>query len=312
VSAYFISGQTLEKNRKRAGCGVLLIFLVFISVGSCGCIKLMQQSEVNSSTQTMTVLHPDPVRTIAPVASLGPSQKISPATPAPSAAAAAPDLVTDAAPILPPDPYPIQHGTRINATPINNSMNRVPDFSRTYAFDGNATGMIINVTKGPLIISFVVNPLNDCLEDPDSCRGKVIESENTLDGVNSFNRPFFTLTVRDNQTHEIVAEDGYGREYSSDTGSYDYSKSITSTDPHYTEHSTTTVKVTTIPRHITIYKEGTYHVTLTGAYLDVTLSVATGASPLASDTQSSSAGPAPTKTMSPEYLRYLKQTGRAP
>jgi len=29
--------------------------------------------------------------------------------------------------------------------------------------------------------------------------------------------------VRDNQTHEILVQDGYAREYSSDTGNYEFS-----------------------------------------------------------------------------------------
>lgn len=261
----------------------------------------MQQSTGGNNSQTTEVLHSDPVNTVTVTVPISTPQKNPPTQPTLSVIPTTSSLVTDAAPILPPDPYPIQHGTRINETPQNNPLNRVPDFTRTYAFDGNATGMIINVTKGPLILSFVVTPKYDCMTDPESCKGSLEAS---------VNRPWMTITIRDNQTHEIVAEDGYGRIYSSDTGSYDYSKSITSTDPHYAEHTTTTVKVTTTPRHITIYKEGTYHVTLTGAYLDATLSVATGASPLASDTQSSATSPSPAHTVSPEYLRYLRQSGR--
>ena len=292
--------QKTGNDREKAGCILFLIFLVFISVGSCGCIKLMQQSTGSNSNQTMEALNPDPVKTVAPADPITPLQKNSLTEPTLAVTSIQSNLVTDAAPILPPDPYPPLHGTRINGTPENNRLTRSAEFTRTYTLRGNATGMIVNVVKAPLILSFVVNPLYDCLENPESCRGNLAAS---------VNRPWMTITVRDNQTHEIVAEDGYGRIYSSDTGSYDYSKSITSTDPHSTEHSSTTVKVTTIPRHIALYKEGAYHVTLTGAYLDVTLSVVTGASPFVSDTQSPSASPTPAQTLSPEYLRYLSESG---
>jgi hypothetical protein len=124
-----------------------------------------------------------------------------------------------------------------------------------------------------LWISFDVKPLFDCLDDPESCRGS---------GTKTINPPYFVLTIRDNQTRVIVAENGYGREYSSQKEN----------------------------RTINIYDEGRYHLTLTGNSVDVTLSVATGTAPLMTDLQST--GLAPTKTMSPEYLRYLKQTGHAP
>jgi len=273
VSAHYKSRQNVKDGRKKTGRVILLIFLVFISVGSCGCIKLMQQSEGSKLTQTMTTPQPDPVRTIAPVASIAPEQKISPATP--SIPATTPDLVTDAAPILPLDPYLTQHATQINETPLTNHYMRNAEFTRTYILRGNSTGLVVNATvlKGPLWISFDVKPLFDCLDDPESCRGS---------GTKTINPPYFTLTVRDNQTRVIVAEDGYGREYSSQKDN----------------------------RTINLYDEGRYHLTLTGNSVDVTLSVATGAAPLVTDLPS--ADPAPTKTLSPEYLRYLKQTGRAP
>jgi hypothetical protein len=257
----------------------------------------MQQSTGSNSTQTTEVLHPDSIRTIAITTTLADTQKNPTNQPVLSATSTTPSLVTDAPPILPSDPYPIQHGTRINETPQNNPLNRVPDFTRTYAFDGNATGMIINVTKGPLVLSFVVTPKYDCMMDPESCKGSLAAS---------VNRPWMTITVRDNQTHEIVAEDGYGREFSSDNGHYEFI--ITSRNEDGTTSTTTT---TPGPRRIVIYKEGQFHVTLTGAYLDTTLSVATGASSSASDTQSSSSTPTPVQIMSPEYLRYLQQSGGA-
>ena len=64
----------------------------------------------------------------------------------------------------------------------------------------HAVGLEVNVTEGPFLIYFTINPKYDCLNDPDSCRGTVLVP---------VNRPYCTITVTDNQTHQIVAEDGY-------------------------------------------------------------------------------------------------------
>jgi hypothetical protein len=152
---------------------------------------------------------------------------------------------------------------------------RYAEFSRTYVLRGNATGLVVNATvlEGPLWIAFDVKPLYDCLENVESCRG---------DNAKTISRPYFTLTVRDNRTREIVAEDGYGQEYSSQKTN----------------------------RTIKIYGEGQYHLTLTGNSVDVTLAVATGAAPPVPNSQPSSvASQTSTKTLSPEYLRYLEESG---
>jgi hypothetical protein len=272
MSTQYKSKQKAGSTRKKNLVYFFLVFLVLILVFASGCLKLMQQSTGNNTRQPSDAL--DPIKTVDTTVSIIAVQKNSPSKPTLSVPPAQSCLVTDASPILPPDLYPIQHGARINATPENNLLNRLPEFTRTYTLNGNATGMIVNVVKGPLIISFDVNPLYDCLENPDSCRGNL---------ATSVNRPWMTITVRDNQTRGIVAEDGYAREYSSQQNN----------------------------RTIKIFGDGQYHITLTGAYLDVTLSIITGASPSAPGTQPLSANPAPTRTLSPEYLHYLRQSGSA-
>jgi hypothetical protein len=176
------------------------------------------------------------------------------------------EVVTEVTPFLTPDPYPIIHGTRINSTPLDNPLDRNPEFEKTYTLGGNAVGLMVNVAEGPLYIVYAVTPKYDCMESPESCRGNLAAS---------VNRPFMTITVRDNYTHEIVAEDGYGREFSSDTGNYQFT--ITSTDPATGETTTTTTSPG--PRYIEIYKEGVYQVTIEGNYLDVDMKILTGASP---------------------------------
>ena len=137
-----------------------------------------------------------------------------------------------------PDPYPVQHGTRINQTAPGPAF-YPPAFTRTYTLRGNAVGLEVDVAEGPLLIYFDIDPMYDCLNDPESCRGTVLVP---------VNRPYCTITITDNQTHQIVAEDGYAQEYSSQKTN----------------------------RTIEIFAGGQYRITVTGNSLDITLSVADG------------------------------------
>lgn len=271
-----VGNSTTGSARGKAFAILFLVFLVLLSVSFCGCIKLMQQATENNHTQTADALNRDTVKNVVTGDPITPGQTDPILQQTVSVTVPTPDFVSDASPILPPDPYPVQHAMRINETLLTNRYARYIEFSRTYVLRGNSTGLFVNasVLERPLWISFTVNPLYDCLDNPESCRGEP---------GTSISRPFFTLTVRDNQTHEIVAEDGYGREYSSAKDS----------------------------RTIFIYREGRYHLTLTGNSVDVTLAVATGATPAMPVTQPSPAGPAPTKALPPEYLRYLRQPAGA-
>ncbi|OPX64392.1 MULTISPECIES: hypothetical protein [unclassified Methanoregula] len=189
------------------------------------------------------------------------------------AAPSSPVFVTDAPPYMTPDPYPAQHAMRIS-TPAEPSRNlRYPDFRRTFALRGNSTGLVVNATSlnnGPLWISFDIEPLHDCLEDAESCRGN---TEKTI------GRPYFTLTVRDNGTRALVAEDGYGGIYSS-------------------QKTNRTMK---------IYEEGWYHLTLEGNWADVTLSLSTGALQNTTPMKTAVTGISRRATLSPEILRHLRE-----
>lgn len=219
---------------------MLLVFMVFLVVTTSGCIKLLQQSAGGEKGTGADVSHlnvsDNGTRTASPTR----AKSIPPTQPVPVITATPSSLVMDAAPILTPDPYPLLHATRINQTNESNELSPPAEFTRTYTLRGEAVGLLVNVTQAPLLISFDVNPMYDCLDNPDSCRG---------DLRNPMVQPYFTLTIRDNQTLEIVAEDGYGRVYSSQK-----------TD-----------------REIKIFSTGQYHLTFTGNYLDVTLSITTGA-----------------------------------
>jgi hypothetical protein len=228
---------------------VLLVLVVFI-VGTCGCVRLMQQSgdngngtlPINSGNGTSA----QPDATAASFAGHGrfpPHAPVSAPVKQGSGTTAGITAgsglqVYNTTPDVTPDPYPVQHATRINQTLL---LPRyvTPSFTKTYTLGGGAVGLGANVTKAPFIIYFTINPKVDCLNDPDSCRGSVQVP---------VSRPYCTITVTDNQTGQIVAQDGYAGEFSSNT-----------TD-----------------RSITIYGTGQYLITLEGNYLDITISLATG------------------------------------
>lgn len=255
------------KRNMKAGPFMVLntIVLILLAAMICsgGCVNTLlksiditqagNESSQNTTGMNITPVHPDIIRD-----SLQPAPVVE-MTPAKS------DVVTEVAPYLTPDPYPILHGTRINATPKDNPLYRIPEFEKTYPLDGNMTGLLVNVVEAPLYIVYKVTPKYDCMVNPESCRGKLAAS---------VNRPYMTMTVRDNQTHEIVAQDGYGREFSSDTGRYEIT--ISSIDD---AGKTVTTKASPGPRYIAIYKEGLYHITIEGNYLEVNVQILTGATP---------------------------------
>lgn len=224
-------------HREKTGIIISLLLLAGLIAGTCGCVRLAQQSMDSGNG---TSLQPDVTAShgVVPVASVAPSRATTPAQKVSVVTTGSNLQVYNAAPDVTPDPYPVQHGTRINQTSLT-SRYVTPAFTRTYSLGGAPVGLGVNVTKGPFLIYFTINPKVDCLSDPDSCRGTL--------GV-PVNRPYCTITVTDNLTHKVIAQDGYAREFSSNK-----------TD-----------------RSITIYGAGDYLITLTGNYLDITLSLASG------------------------------------
>ncbi|MFA6332309.1 MAG: hypothetical protein WCX22_05100 [Methanoregula sp.] len=253
-----------ERMRGQVLCLIVLLVLTAMIV-SGGCVKTLQQSlESTPATGITPESTAEPDEVAYPDTSAVPVKQLTVAEMTPKQSAA----VTEANPIVTIDPYPILHGTRINSTELVNPVwcdTCGYEFQKNYKMRGNAAGLIVNVVEGPLYIIYTVTPQNDCLENPDSCRG---------DLEKPVNRPYLTITVRDNQTQEVVAEDGYGREYSSDTGSYEFE--ITTKTDDGTE--ITDIR-TPGPRVIKIFREGTYHLTIQGNFLDANIMIRTGASP---------------------------------
>ena len=271
-SSYPPKKSTLrEKSRDngdmRAIMGCFIMLMLAAVIFSCGCIKVIPGLQADPtpeiSLQATPIIENQsvlPASAYVPVAQI-PGVEMTPAKS---------EAVMEVAPILTQDPYPILHGTRINATPLSDRLNRAQIFEKTYHLTGGAEGLLVNVAEGPMYIVYVVTPQNDCLTSPGSCLG---------DLEKPVQRPYMTITVRDNQTREIIAQDGYAREYSSDTGNYEFSYTSKSTmdtllsSASYTETTTTS---TPGPRYIPIYKEGTFHITIEGAYADAEMKILTG------------------------------------
>lgn len=250
----------IQKKMNFQGYILFTLVLLLLFMTSAGCLKTVQKS-IDGSNQDSSIL-PTPSDDTSDFTNKGlPVTVGTPlATPLPKITPQKSNITSVALPILTPDPYPILHGTRINETPQYRFLDRAPEYEQTYHLRGNATGLLVNVVEGPLYIVYVVSPQLDCLVSPASCRGSMKVPAT---------RPYLKITVRDDQTHEIVAEGGYGREFSSDTGKYTITVETK-------EGSTTS---TPGPRYIPIYKEGKYHLTVEGNYLDVDLSIITGTSP---------------------------------
>ncbi|MFY9750668.1 MAG: hypothetical protein WAJ89_08590, partial [Methanoregula sp.] len=190
---------------------IVQVILVILMVSSAGCIKMAQNalgSEKAGNTDNSEVSTGVPAGSLA-IEPQNASTPLAVEVPSPTIT----DSVTEFSPRPTPDPYVIQHGARINGTPLDylSFLNRQPEFTKTYMMNGYPVGLLVNVTQGPLYVVFTVNPAYDCLKDPDSCRGSVTVP---------VSRPSMTITVRNNQTNGVVAEDGYGGEFSSDTGTY--------------------------------------------------------------------------------------------
>ncbi|MFZ0005312.1 MAG: hypothetical protein WCA60_03580 [Methanoregula sp.] len=274
----------IEKRKAPAGCLPLGLFLLIVLMaGSTGCIKIAQNAiSGGSATGNISIT---PVVTAIPNTSPSviPQSNLT-ADPGVFMTPAMSDIVTEVTPDVTPDPYVFPNATKINETPLQPAFQYLrPQFTKTYTLTGNAVGLLVNVAQGPLYVVYMVNPKFDCLADPDSCRGTILVP---------VNNPYMSITIRDNQTNEIVAEDGYGRQYSSDIGHYEISTTGYTTT---SVNGQTTVSTTSLPgpRFIPVYSSGQFQITIQGNYLDVTVAIVTGTAPNPLDALEKSGGTVP-------------------
>jgi len=257
-------------NRNSFTACILLCVLVLLVSISGGCVnKILQKDTRAESSETVGYGNSTDLAGTPGTEQRSPA--VIPAVPVAKITPVKSEIVTEVAPYITPDPYPVMHATRINETPVYRFIDREPEFEKKYVMRGNATGFLVNVVEGPLYIVYSVKPQNDCLFDPETCRGGQTKP---------VQRPYLTITVRDNATQEVVTEDGYGRQYSSDTGDYNFvvqgenDDGLTSSGGMSGSNS-----VSPGLRRIIIYREGIFHVTMEGNYLDVNLAIITGTSP---------------------------------
>jgi hypothetical protein len=137
-----------------------------------------------------------------------------------------------------PPPVPTQRGTYAeSATPIRDpNYYKLPYYStvydprgnmpptifhQSYQFNFQYEAVVANVVQAPLIIDFAVSP-----------------------GSNSPIRSFFMITVRDNSTQKLLAQDGYFRTYSSNS-----------------------------PKRLIFSSPGTYHINMYGSFVSADLTL---------------------------------------
>ena len=97
----------------------------------------------------------------------------------------------DATPIRDPNPYVLPY----YSTVYNPRGQYFPTiFQKSYTFSFQYEAVYANVVKAPFIVDFAVSP-----------------------GSSSPIRSFFLITVRDNTTQKLLAQDGYFRTYSSNS-----------------------------------------------------------------------------------------------
>lgn len=280
-----------ERHVRAGTLGLLIILMVLMS--SSGCINKVLANAPDDAPVAGGPVQETPLPETTPAGAVPATLPVSPLT---EVTPGKSEIAAEVAPVLTPDPYPILHATRINETPQYRFIGRTPEFEKTYVLRGNATGLLVNVAEGPLFIVYTVTPQNDCYMSPDSCRGNKEKPAQ---------RPYLTITVRDNQTREIIAQDGYGGVYSSDTGTYTFSVTSKNADGLTSSGGTEgTNTVSPGKRFIPVYREGVFHMTIEGNYLDAKIEIITGSSPdpleAVSEKQAQGASATPTPVPQPE------------
>ena len=125
---------------------------------------------------------------------------------------------TAATPIRDPNPYVLPYYSTI----YNPKGEVFPTiFQQSYTFNYQYEAVVAQVLQAPLIIDFAVTP-----------------------GSSSPIRSFFLITVRDNTTQKLLAQDGYFRTYSSNS-----------------------------PKRLTFSSPGTYHINMYGGFVSVDLTL---------------------------------------
>lgn len=229
---------------------ILSILLILMVVFTAGCIKSAQNVLGDNHGETISgdaSSHPDPSVMVS-LNTASPDAIPPRVTPTPATALTVDEV--SPAPYITPDPYRLpyrDHGKWSTAEPVRSV--KYPQFIKTYILRSNSTAVRVNVTQAPLVINLTYSPQWD---NPDHTNiGSAISddgSENTGVKMNSFVYSTAVVTVYNEGSCSIVEQDGYGKGYATD-----------------------------LARKITIYREGTYVITLSGDFINVNMAITTGA-----------------------------------
>jgi hypothetical protein len=258
---------------------IWIIFLILIFVSSAGCIRHLPIGNTgDTEAQAVPSVLPTTIATSPP----GPgSSNQSPGVSPPVVVTTPPYYLNvetvDPGPYVTPDPYRIpyrDHGNWTTGEP--DRVPRIPQFTKKVSLRSNSTAFQVNVTKGPLVIDLTYQPEfsnpdntnlgstdkglpsscnfedggSDCSDNSGTSGGdsvSVNSEENTV-AMNSFVFSKAEVRVFDkNAGGAPIATEGYGGVYSSD-----------------------------LHKQITIYREGSYIITISGNFIDVNMAIITG------------------------------------
>jgi len=176
----------------RAGLGVILLLVIFITVVSSGCAELPPQKILEDvgflPTETATTETPEPVAYVTPATPYG--YEMPPATREPT-------CVATEAPTPVPETY-----TEI--------------YNETLTLNYNTVAVLYDLNPPPMVISYTVTPEY-------TTRTKFVTSqygskeEMTVTVTQVSETSWCEITVRDNNTGEILEQDRFGRFASIDT-----------------------------------------------------------------------------------------------
>jgi hypothetical protein len=179
----------------------------------------------------LKVTHPAPSPTPAPVETAlvteipttVPAPETTPATPETTIPTPTPTqpptYAVAATPIRDPNYYPLPYYSTVYDPRASNLPPVI--FQQSYEFNFQYEAVVAKVNRAPLIIDFAVSP-----------------------GSSSPIRSFFLITVRENSTKKLLAQDGYFRTYSAQS-----------------------------PKRLIFSSPGTYHINMYGSFVNVVLTL---------------------------------------
>jgi hypothetical protein len=166
----------------------IIIVIVFVVVLFGHSVRVSQASHVTPTPVPETAVITEVPTVIPETTPEIPTPEITTPSPVPTERGT---YAESATPIRDPSPYVLPYYSTVY-NPKGQSFPTI--FQQSYTFNFQYEAVYANVVRAPLIIDFAVSP-----------------------GSSSPIRSFFIITVRDNKTQKLLAQDGYFRTYSSNS-----------------------------------------------------------------------------------------------